>query len=204
MRLVTVGGSLGFASVWYLADSPQSTKAFGSGAFGGHCGAFEIDSSSGSFRELRTGAYSQCRGLGEALAGPVSPDGRRMLSHQGNELKVLNLESDVAYSLGTGLTQGRWSPDGWRTAAWGAGRIVVIDADNASHRKDLGKCCDGLAAWSPDSKYLLITKSEFRCSLSLFFDSLQVLDVDTGKRTVIKSSRCSTGGWVGWIDRRPA
>lgn len=204
-RLLTVPGSLGL-SAFYLTDSPQSTKVFVSGASRSgirlwHCGAFEIDLSYGSFRELRIGDHPQCS-VGGELTGPVSMDGRRVLSHQGNELDVLNLQTGLAYSLGAGLSEGSWSPDGRWIAAWGAGRIVAIDADNASHRKDLGKCCDGGAHWSPDSKYLLLSKRELRCTLSLYFASLEVLDVETGKRTVIKSSRCNTGGWVGWIDRR--
>jgi hypothetical protein len=198
MRLVTVRGSLGLGDVWYLTDSQP--KIFGSGAFDGHCGAFEIDPSSGSFRALRIWPYPNCGGM-VGLAGPVSTDGRRVLSHQGSELRVLNLGSGVAYSLGTGLSEGSWSPDGRWIAAWGAGRIVVIDSDNPSHRRNLGKCCDGGAHWSPDSKYLLLSKLELRCTLSLYFASLEVLEVETGKRTVIQSSRCKTGGWVGWIDR---
>jgi hypothetical protein len=200
MRLATVDGSQSIGSVWHLTDSSQSAKLFGSGVFGGSCGAFEIDPSTGSFRALRTAPlpYQNCGGA----SGQVSTDGRRELSFLGNELDVLDLETGIKHSLGPGLSDGRWSPDGRWIAAWGTGRIVIIDADNVSHRKDLGKCCDRPVEWSPDSKLLLLTKSELRCALYLYFDSLQVLDVETGKRTVIKSSRCNTGGWVGWVDRR--
>lgn len=200
MRLATVNGSLEVGSVWYLTDSSQSTKLFGTGVFDGRCGSFEIDPSPGSFRALRTGPLpdQDCGGA----TGQVSTDGRRVLSYQGNALDVLNLETGVKYSLGAGLSDGRWSPDGQWIAAWGSGKITLIKADDPSNRKNLGKCCDGGVQWSPDSKFLLLTKSELRCALYLYFNSLQILDVETGKRTVIKSSRCSTGGWVGWIDRR--
>jgi len=207
-RFITVPGSLGLGGVSYLTAPPQSTKLFVSGATRSgdrlwHCGAFEVDPSSGSLRALRVGDYPQC-GVGDGLAGPVSMDGRRMLNHQGNELDVIDLGTGLPQSLGVGLSEGRWSPDGRWIAAWGSGRIVVIDANNLSHRKDLGRCCDGGAHWSPDSKYLLLSRRELRCTLSLYFTSLEALDVATGKRTVIKSSRCDTGGWVGWIDRRVA
>ena len=207
-RFVTVPGSLGLGQVLYLTDPPQSTKLFVSGATRSgyglwHCGAFEIDPSSGTFWALRTGDSPQCD-VGEGLAGPVTMDGRRMLNHRGSELEVIDLGTGLPHSLGAGLSEGSWSPDGRWIAAWGSGRIVVIDADNLSHRKDLGRCCDGLAHWSPDSKYLLLSRRELRCALSLYFASLEVLDAGTGKRTVVKSSRCNTGGWVGWLDRRVA
>lgn len=200
-RSVTLSGSVGSSTVWYLTDSQRSIKIFGSGWYdseGGHCGAFELDPDAGLFRKLRIWDYPDCVA---GRAGPVSSDGRRLLSRRGNGLEVLNLETDLAYPLGTGLTQGSWSPDGRWIAAWGGGGIVVVDADDPSRRRNLGRCCENGARWSPDSRYLLLSKSELRCTMYLFFDSLEVLDVQTGKRATIRSSHCNVGaGWIGWID----
>jgi hypothetical protein len=203
-RLVTLAGSSGLGAAWVTAP-PNSSKVYVSGSSrsesgGWRCGVFEIDSSGGSFRALRSGGYQPCDG--QELAGPVSMDGTRVLTYQDRRLKVFNLRNGSAYSLGPGLSRGSWSPDGKWIAAWGAGSIVLIDADDLSHRESLGSCCDGDAHWSPDSKYLLLAKRELRCSLTLYFATLEILDIGTGERTVIKSSRCNTGGWVGWVDRR--
>ena len=75
----------------------------------------------------------------------------------------------------------------------------MIDATDTSRRRNIGASGNGPVEWSPDSKYLLLLKSELRCSA--YFESLEVLDVENGKRSVIKSSHCEVGrGWVGWID----
>jgi len=119
----------------------------------------------------------------------------------GHRLSLLDLDTGAAFALGADLQDGRWSPDGrWIAATSTAHRIVLIDATNTSRRRNLGSSGDASIRWSPDSKYLLLLKSELRCTLSLFFDSLQTLEVKTGRRIVIKSSRCEvTAGTVGWI-----
>jgi hypothetical protein len=200
MHLVTIPGSLGLGDIWYLTDSSMSMKIFVSGSFGGRdpgrCGVFAIDPASGSFRNLRTGSYPDCGGG----VGPISPDGLRVLTHRGNELEVLNLESGLTYSIGAGLSMGSWSPDGRWIAAWGGGRLKLIDPESPSRQRKLGASGEGAAKWSPDSKFLLLEKSELRCAPYLYYGSLEAVDVETGKRTIIKSSRCNAGGWVGWID----
>lgn len=133
----------------------------------------------------------------------MSPDGKRVLGHQGNRLSLLDLETGIAHPLRADLKLGSWSPDGrWIAAISDTGRIVLIDATDTSQRRSLGPSRGGPVFWSPDSKFLLLVKSQLRCTLTLYFESLEVLNVETRKRRVIKSSRCEIiGGQVGWVDR---
>jgi hypothetical protein len=95
-----------------------------------------------------------------------------------------------------------WSPDGrWISAIKDDGRIVLIDSDDTERRRDRGPAGGGPVEWSPDSKYMLAPRSQLRCALSLYFESLEAIEVETGKRILIKTSRCEVGpGWSGWID----
>jgi len=195
-----VQGSVGLGTIWYLSISQQSDRIFASGWSKrqgmAECGAFEIDT--GTLRNLRVGLHPDCGGA----AGDISPDGKRVLGHQGNRLSLLDLETGAGNAFDTDLKDGVWSQDGrWIAATSDTNRIVLIDATNTSRRRDLGPSGGTPVHWSPDSKYLLLSKSQLRCTLDLYFDSLQTLDVKTGKRSVIKSSRCEVGsGNVGWLD----
>jgi Tol biopolymer transport system component len=113
---------------------------------------------------------------------------------------VLDLETRAVQTIGDGLTWAAWSPDGrWIAAILNYRRIVLIDATDMSRtRRDLGPTQDNQARWSPDSKYLLLVKGELRCGGEL--SSLEVIDVMTGKRSLIKSSHCQiVATSVGWM-----
>ncbi len=200
IRQSLVRGSEGFGTIWHLTVSSTSGKLFVSGCSKkrgtAECGAFEIDPEAGTSRALHIGTD------GGGTLGPVSPDGKRVLSHRGNQLNLLDLETGIAHLLRADLKWGSWSPDGrWIAAISDTGRIVLIDATETTRRRSLGSSGHGPVFWSPDSKFLLRVKSQLRCTLTLYFESLEVLSVESGKRRVIKSSRCEiTGGEVGWID----
>ena len=134
--------------------------------------------------------------------GPISPDGKRLLNYKGNRLNLLDLETGAMHSLENGLEEGNWSPDGRWIAASGSGRNVRIDAMNISQRRNLGRQ-SGFAnqlEWAPDSKHLLLLKSApWACGGQ--FESLEILDVESGKRSMIKSSHCAVSyPYIGWID----
>jgi WD40 repeat protein len=212
LRERSVPGTEGFDAIWHFTVSQPSGKIFISGKLPkmGECGTVEVDPSPGTTRKVLAGAYPDCGGGG----GAVSPDGKRALTYAGNELGVIDLESravepirNVGGGIGLrGVTWGNqvaWSPDGrWISAIIDQGKILLIDASDTSRRRRLGSSGRGFVVWSPDSKYLLIEKSQLRCGLTYgFFESLEVLEVATGKRAPIKSSRCNVGvGSVGWLD----
>lgn len=157
-------------------------------------GAFEIDPDAGTRRPLRF------------ANGPISPDGKHALSNDGKHLSLVDLETGSTQPLGEGR-RGSWSPDGRWIAAAGFGRIVLIDANNPSHRKKLGSSgVNNRLIWSPDSKHLLFVKQELRCSFPFLLpsgdsESLEVVDVETGKRHGIPSGHCAvTSSAVGWVD----
>jgi hypothetical protein len=208
-RQGVVPGSAGLGSIWHLTVSQPGGQIFLSGidkSLSG-CGTFEIDPDAGTFRTLLAGAYPDCGGGG----GAISPDGKRVLSHVGQELSVRDLETssnEVIHGIsggpskydGTWPYKANWSPDGRWISTILRDRVVLIDATNTSRRRNLGHGRVPVM-WSQDSKYLLLSASQLRCAPYLSFESLESLDVQTGKRSVIKSSRCEVGpGWFGWID----
>ena len=208
-RQSVVPGSAGLGTIWHLTVSRPGGQIFLSGIDKdvSRCGTFEIDPDAGTLRTLLVGAYPDCGGGG----GAVSPDGKRVLSHAGQELSVRDLETgsnEVVHGVPGGPSQydgtwpykATWSPDGrWISAIVHDG-VILIDAANTSRRRNLGHGTVPMV-WSQDSRYLLLSTSQLRCASSLYFESLESLDVQTGKRSVIKSSRCEIGpGWFGWID----
>jgi len=200
LRESEVPGSDQVGTIWYLTISSSSEALLLSGwsTRGGECGAFELDSKDGTLRRLRVGAYPECGGA----AGPVSPDGRYALISKKNGLTKIQLDTGAIRLLGSDLKGGVWSPNGrWIAAKSAAGKIALIDELEQPRRKDLGKASEGPIVWSPDSKYLLISKSELSCALNLYGGTLEIVNVQTGKRTSLKSSHCRIlDGAFGWVE----
>jgi hypothetical protein len=209
-RQAVVNGATGFGQIWGLTLSSTSDKLYVYGSFktdaAWECGAFEIDPTAGSQRPLHIG--KNCGGGG---GGPVSPDGTRIVSYQGKQLTIVDLDTGAtqivrgvsagAFSGGTWISDCAWSPDGRWVAAVRDGKIVLIDATNVAHHRSLGSAGDAPVVWSPDSKYLLFRKSQPSCALTFYFESLESLEVQTGKRGTVKSSHCEVSAdWYGWVD----
>jgi hypothetical protein len=169
---------------------------------------FELDLVAAKLRQLPVTAPVNCREGG----GPISPDGKRIISHIGKALSLVRLETGAARVIkgvdagewsasGLWLSSTTWSPDGRWIAVIRDGRIILIDTDDASRRKTVGGSVKGPVQWSPDSKYLLFTSSQLRCARALYFTTLETIEVETGKTTVINDSRCSIGpGAIGWVN----
>lgn len=211
LRERIVPGTSGFRAIWHVTISRPLGKIFISGQSHekGECGTFEVDPSTGTTRKLLSGDYRDCGGGG----GAVSQDGKRAIGYVDQELIVTTLETGAVQAIkgigGIGLSEVTWSgevtwsPDGrWITVILDHDKILLIDATDTSRRRRLGSSHRGFVVWSPDSKYLLLEKSQLRCALAFgFFESLEVLEVATGKRTLVKSSRCNVGvGSIGWVD----
>jgi hypothetical protein len=212
-RQSIVRGTAGVGAIWHFNVSQPSGSVVASGIVselrGTECGTFKIDPDFEGPRKLLTGAFPDCGGGG----GAVSPDGTRVLGYSEGNLCVTQLVTGAVEviqglkGLGrddvTWKGQVAWSPDGkWIAAAVEQRRLVLIDTKNLSRQRKLGSSGDGRVVWSPDSRHLLLQTSQFRCALSVgYFQSLEVLDVETGNRSEIKSSQCKiSGGFVGWID----
>lgn len=134
----------------------------------------------------------------------MSPDGQRAIIKAGKHLNLVDVNSgEVRVLKETSTdTQSAWSPDGRWIAAVSNGRITLLDSHTAARSRKLGSAGDALV-WSPDSRCLLLRKSSLSCALTLYGTSLEVVEVETGRREQIKSSRCTiTAGRLGWMDRQ--
>jgi WD40 repeat protein len=194
-RASVVPGSAGLGMVQCLTVSPSSGRliVFSRSLNGG---IFEIDPATATNRRLPDGLPSSCGGTG----GFLSPDGKRAIRNSGKQLDLIDVEtgaSRVIKGLGADATC-NWSPNGQRIECSGDGEIAVIDPSEPFRRRTFQ---GSLGEWSPDSKYLLRVKSQLPCLPTLYGESLELLDVDTGKRELVKSSHCRiSGGPYGWID----
>jgi hypothetical protein len=171
------------------------------------CGLFEITVSTGVARQVLT---AECNYRWSWTDLAISPAGDRAVANYGNthtdhnyRLDLIDLAHGTTKSLGD-LSRPAWSPDGMWVAAieWRRERLILLDARDFSRRRNMGSTID--AAWSPDSKYLLVWKYHFlKCGFG--FDvpppaSFEVVEVASRKRSVIRSSQCQLmGGPIGWI-----
>jgi hypothetical protein len=203
-RISIVPGSAGLADITSFIESAVTGRIFVSarrmekGTL--ECGDFEIDPKAGTLRPLRIGTYPNC-------GGPISPDGKRELSvTPDDQLNLRDLSNGAVDTLGKGFRMATWSPDGLWIAAitgeHGSSRgLLLIDAINTLRRRKMGSG-NAQPVWSPDSKWLLMPKPQLSCAWTLYGQSLQVVDVDTGKRKVLSSSHCNVlGGTPVWVAR---
>ena len=84
-------------------------------------------------------------------------------------------------------------------------RLLHCLRQNPSQRRSLGHAASIRPEWSPDSRYLLLWKySLFRCGFFIDVDgpaTLEFLDIETGNRLEIRSSRCQLElGSAGWLN----
>src|ERR1700730_16568465 len=152
-----IPGSVGLGTIWHLTVSQTSQMILVSGLSQrkGECGTFEIDPETGTTRTLLAGAYPNCGGGG----GAVSPDGKRALTYAGKMLSLIEFETGVVQAItgvgGIGLKEitwsgdVTWSPDGrWISAILDHGKILLIDSQDTSRRKNLGYSVGGRVVWS--------------------------------------------------------
>ena len=118
-----------------------------------------------------------------------------MLAKRGKSLAVTDLQGRVVRAIqGTKKDAGYlWSPNS-EMLVWARGNEIML-IDLSREREDLaprklGSAGDSDVVWSPDSKYLLIRSSSLSCKFTLYGESLEVIDVATGKRMPVKSSHC--------------
>jgi len=118
------------------------------------------------------------------------------------QIGVVNVRERRIEKLWPG-TAAWWSPDGKWIAALSFTEpmeIELIRASDLSMQRSLGPDTAGRLQWSPDSRGLLVWDAGF-CGLgSGYLGTLQIVDVGTGERTQISSSKCRVDlmsfGWV--------
>jgi WD40 repeat protein len=128
----------------------------------------------------------------------VSPDGLRAVATQYGRVELIDIARGTAEPLDDRFFIAAWSPDGkWLAAAEKGenGRTILMDAKDLMSRRVLG---NSELDWSPDSRYLLGMKRNDRCGP--YSGTLEAIDVDTGKRITIHSSRCQVNqAMTGWV-----
>jgi|SRR5579871_3825166 len=131
----------------------------------------------------------------------LSPDGARATVMENQKVKLVELSSGRMTDLGEGFEDASWSPDGKWLAVRKGGTTILLDAQTFKEWRVLGAT---RLFWSPDSRFLLNAKvgwgiDQLLCALSEAV-TLEMVDVETGSRTEVGSSRCHinmyTFGWV--------
>lgn len=129
----------------------------------------------------------------------LSLDGKRAVAIHNRQLLLIHLVHGTTKPLGDELHIAAWSPDGkWLACVENGenGRTILMDAATLSPQHVLG---NSELDWSPDSHYLLGMKRSDWCGFQEA-GTLEAIDIQSGKRTTIRSSRCqvdsATTGWV--------
>jgi hypothetical protein len=210
-----IPGSIGFLIKSFAVSSHQD-KVVISGSRqdtnGWRCGVFDVPIPVGDAKQILS---ADCHNQWSWDKLSLSPNGEQAVATVGSNakhdlhLELLDLVHGTTKSLGGEFWIGAWSPDGkWIAARWnGRGdKLFLIDATNFSRRRALGLADVLMPQWSPDSRYLLLWKGYlFRCGFYPDLEApatLETLDIETGKRSTIKSSRCQIDrGTTGWVSQ---
>jgi Tol biopolymer transport system component len=130
----------------------------------------------------------------------ISPNGERAVAIHKGQLQLIDVVNGVTQPIGSDFWAGAWAPNGrWIAVLAGKrSQLFLIDPADLSHRLSLGRV-DGEVTWSPDSRYLLWPRERLFCGFYQY--SLETLEIATGKRSSVRSSRCNIeGGAIGWVD----
>lgn len=206
IRASAIPATSGFLIRSFALSSHQD-KLVISGNLHASCGVFEIQLPDGKTRQVLT---YDCHNVGDWTHLSMSPNGEQVIATVGSNighelhLELIDLVHGTTKSVGPQFSLGVWSPDGqWIVVRESGPRDDAVDF---SRRRDLGGGVVEVPTWSPDSRYLLLWKGYlFRCGMDLggLEDrpcTLETVDIQTGKRSTIRSSMCQiTGGSTGWV-----
>jgi len=157
-------------------------------------GLFDLRPSNGDIKPLfvQTGRPSLKSGFNYLS---LSPSGERAVAIHNDRLVLIDLIHHTMELIGDKFFMGAWSPDGkWLAAVelGENGRTILMDARDLTRRRVLAHTELG---WSPDSRYLLGLK---HCDE--YHGTLEAINIQTGKRISIDSSRCQVNqpntGWT--------
>jgi WD40 repeat protein len=128
----------------------------------------------------------------------LSPDGGRAIATHNGRVELIDILHNTTKPFDDRYFIAAWSPDGkWLAAVEEGeyGRTILFDATTLKQQRILG---NSELDWSPDSRFLLGVKKRDRCGP--YYGTLEAIDIVTGNRTTIESSKCqvnqATTGWV--------
>ncbi len=202
VRATSVPGSLELGAASMVVSKRQDKIVISGGHGRGSdavCGIFELSLTNGNLRQVLQ--ESNCSYTGSWLYLTLSPDGVQAVGIREHRLGVIHLSDGATRFLGYGYDMAAWSPDGkWIAALESSGkeRTIIFDASDFSQHRTL-EASDVI--WSPDSRYLLVWKAHAVCGA--YLGTLETMDVETGKRLPIESSRCQVSeSAVGWVSNQ--
>jgi hypothetical protein len=210
IRVSPVPGTIGLNIRSFAVSSRQDRLVVSGNLHNANCGVFEILLPDGKIRQVLS---YDCHNLWDWVDLSLSPNGEQAVATVGSNidhdlhLELIDLVHGTTKSLGDEFCLGAWSPDGkWIVVRKSGPRdeLSLLDAVDFSRRRALGGVVVLAPEWSPDSRYILVwSGSLFRCGLYADLDgpsTLQTLDIQTGKRSTIQSSRCQITR-SNWLDQ---
>jgi hypothetical protein len=200
IRVSPVPGSEGLGVIYSLAVSARQDKIIALGTVLNSnepgCPIIELTVATGTLRTIvQNYACRPFDPLVYVAHLSLSPDSTRAIAMRNHHVDLIDLSSGKSTSVGDG-EQGSWSPDGKWIAIRRGERTILLDASTLSQWKAVGAAD---LEWSPDSRYLLNSKAKPICMSEL--GTLEMVDVETGKRTDVESSSCLINRNVGWLTR---
>lgn len=196
-RAKALSGSEGLISINGIAAS--STKVVVSAGYltnglVSRCGLYELMLSSGDVRQILSNP--DCKYVSSWYSISLSPDSRKIVAVRKHRLELIDTETSEVQLLGDGFNYTAWSPDGHWIAADNGAHTILFDATTLKKRKTLPP---SEVIWSPDSHSILASRSHLRCGPD--FGTLELIDIESGKTTTIRSSVCQISMLVfGWIN----
>ena len=161
------------------------------------CGLYELILASGELNKIIGNTSCHYKSSWNSIS--FSPDGYRLIAVREHRLELIDLETRTIKSLGDGFFHAAWSPDGRWIAALeyeGKNQSVLIDTSDFNKRRKLPSS-EGI--WAPDSHHLLASRTRSRCPSD--FGTLELIDIESGKTSVIESSTCRVNRLVfGWVN----
>ncbi len=202
VRATAIAGSESFGIVGLAAarDRILISGNHGRGAIM-ESGLFELNLTDGKSRLLIPNHEGRRDAVWAWSHLSASPDGLRVAAMRHRTLEIIDLARRTTTALPANLMLGAWSPDGrWLAAIdWKKDKTILMDAATLTPRRTLP---ESNVDWSPDSRYLLGTKKYDFLFCGPYSGTLQAIDIETGKTTTIRSSRCKVNqATIGWVVR---
>lgn len=188
-------GGFGISGVAIPADQDEIVI---SGGRQGMCGIYKLSLPDGNLTNIVEAPCAAPLGVWQDLS--LSPDGVRATAVRNHHLELIDLIHRNVEIMPDNLALGAWSPDGkWLAAMRNGGEdTILLDARTLEQRRVIGNTD---LKWSPDSRYLLARRGQLACGP--YAATLEIVDIETGRRTSIASSRCRIDrGTLGWVSNK--